>query len=168
MSNTTISEFKFLEKFSTERKAVKFFEKSRWKNGRFCPYCGSKSTYPHKSRKFFYHCREATCHKQFSCRVNTVMQSSKLPVKMWLYTMYKVSVARKGISSIQLAKQLGITQKSAWFMLQRIKEACGNNPELLGGIVEIDETFVGGLEKKTSMKVRNFIQEEGQQENPVY
>ena len=61
--------------------------------------------------------------------------------------MYKISVARKGISSLQLAKELGITQKSAWFMLQRIKEACGNKPELLSGIVEIDETYIGGLEK---------------------
>ncbi len=75
------------------------------------------------------------------------MQSSKLPVKMWLYAMYKVSVARKGIASLQLAKELGITQKSAWFMLQRIKEACGNDLEQLAGVIEIDETYIGGLEK---------------------
>ena len=76
------------------------------------------------------------------------MQSSKLPVRMWLYAMYKVSVARKGISSLQLAKQLGITQKTSWFMIQRIKEACGNETDtMLSGIVEIDETYIGGLEK---------------------
>ena len=147
MSKTTISEFKFLEQFSTEKKAVAFFEKSRWTAGRYCPFCGSVNTYPRKSKQFFYICRESGCRKQFSCKTNTVMQSSKLPVKMWLYAMYKVSVARKGISSLQLAKQLGITQKSAWFMLQRIKEACGNDPDTLSGIVEIDETYIGGLEK---------------------
>ena len=76
------------------------------------------------------------------------MQSSKLPVRMWLYAMYKVNVARKGISSLQLAKQLGVTQKTSWFMIQRIKEACGNDTDtLLSGVVEIDETYIGGLEK---------------------
>ena len=66
---------------------------------------------------------------------------------MWLYAMYKVSVGRKGISSLQLAKELGITQKSSWFLLQRIKEACGNDSKMLSGIVEVDETYIGGLEK---------------------
>ena len=112
MSKTTISEFKFLEQ-------------CRWKNGRYCLSCGSLKTYPHTTRKFYYHCKESTCRKQFSCKTNTMMQSSRLPVKMWLYAMYKVSVGRKGISSLQLSKELGITQKSAWFVLQRIKEACG-------------------------------------------
>ena len=147
MSQTTINESKFLEQFSTERKAVAFFEKFRWPDGRHCPYCGSLKTYPHKGRNFYYHCRESGCRRQFSCKTNTVMQSSKLPVKMWLYAMYKVSVARKDISSLQLAKDLGITQKSAWFMLQKIKEACRNNPDMLSGIVEVDETHVGVLEK---------------------
>ncbi len=147
MSKTTISEFKFLEQFSTETKAVAFFEQCRWKNGRYCPSCGSIKTYPHTTRKFYYHCKEKTCRKQFSCKTNTMMQSSRLPVKMWIYAMYKVNVGRKGISSLQLSKELGITQKSAWFMLQRIKEACGNDSKMLSGIVEVDETCIGGLEK---------------------
>lgn len=141
ISETTINEFKFLEQFSTETKAVAFFEKSRWPDGRYCPHCGSFKTYPHKTRKFYYHCKGSKCRKQFSCKINTVMQSSKLPVKMWLYAMYKVSVACKGVSSLQLARELSITQKSARFMLQRIKEACGNDPDTLSGIVEINETY---------------------------
>ncbi len=152
MSKTTVSEFQFLEQFNTEEKAVQFFERARWPMGRHCPHCGSFDTYPNKSRKFYYRCRERECRKQFSCKNNTVMQASNLPVKVWLYTMYKVSVARKGISSLQLAHELGISQKSAWFMLQRIKEACGNNAEELGGIVEVDEIFVGGLEKNKHEK----------------
>ena len=148
MSKTTISEYTFLERFNTEEKAVEFFEALRWKEERTCPNCGCSDTYPHKTRKFYYHCRSPKCRNQFSCKTGTVMQSSKLPVRMWLYAMYKVSVARKGISSLQLAKQLGITQKTSWFMIQRIKEACGNDPDtLLSGIVEIDETYIGGLEK---------------------
>ncbi len=148
MSKTTISEYTFLERFNTEEKAVEFFETLRWKDGVVCPNCGSGDTYPHTSRKFYHHCREKECRLQFSCKTGTVMQSSKLPVRMWLYAMYKVSVARKGISSLQLSKQLGITQKSSWFMIQRIKEACGNDTDtMLSGIVEIDETYIGGLEK---------------------
>ena len=148
LSKAIISEFQFLEQFNTEEKTVKFFEATRWPDGRYCPYCGSVDTYPHKSRKFYYHCRERQCRKQFSCKHNTIMQSSPIPVKTWLYTMYKVSVARNGISGLQLAKELGITQKSALFMLQRIKEACGNNPELLSDIAQIDETYIGELEKR--------------------
>ena len=148
MSKTTISEYSFLDRFNTEEKAVEFFECLRWKDGVSCPKCGSVNTYSHTSRKFYHHCREKDCRLQFSCKTGTVMQSSKLPVRMWLYAMYKVSVARKGISSLQLAKQLGITQKTSWFMIQRIKEACGNDTDtMLSGIVEIDETYIGGLEK---------------------
>ncbi|MXX09806.1 MAG: IS1595 family transposase [Nitrospira sp. SB0667_bin_9] len=141
----TISEFEFLSRFDTEAKAVAFFESVRWKDGRTCPHCDHQHTYPHKTRQFFYHCR--ACRKQFTCKVHTIMHASPLPVKMWLFAMYKVSVARKGISSLQLSKQLGITQKSAWYMLHRIKEACGGDQGPLSGIIEVDETFIGGKAK---------------------
>ncbi len=75
------------------------------------------------------------------------MQSSKLPVKMWPYAVYKVSISHEGVSSLQLAKEFGISQKSAWFMLQRVKETCGNDNDTLSGIVKVDETYIGGLEK---------------------
>jgi hypothetical protein len=69
-----------------------------------------------------------------------------VPLHKWLYAMYLLVTARKGISSLQLAKQIGVTQKTAWFMLQRLREACGNDPTKLAGIVECDETYVGGKE----------------------
>ena len=85
------------------------------------------------------------------------MHASPLPVKLWLYAMYKVSVARKGISSLQLAKEIGVTQKTAWYLLQRIKEACGNESGPLSGVIEIDETYVGGKarNKHASKRVKD-------------
>lgn len=79
------------------------------------------------------------------------MERSHVPFVSWLYTMYLMTTARNGISSLQLSKELGITQKSAWFMLQRLREACGNDKSggegFLSGIVEADETYFGGKEK---------------------
>ena len=153
MPKTTISEFKFLQRFDTEDKAVSFYESIRWESGRTCPHCDSPDTYRHKTRPHFYHCRG--CRKQFTCKVNTIMHASPLPVRVWLLAMYKVSVARKGISSLQLAQELGITQKSAWHMLHRIKEACGGDQGPLNGIIEIEETYIGG-------KARNKHKSKGQ------
>jgi len=113
MSKTTISEIELLEVFSSEDKAVKFCETHRWRGGRYCPCCGSKDK----------------CRKQFTCKTNTVMHASNLPVRIWLCAMYKLTVSRKGMSSLQMAKELGITQKSSWFVIQRLKEACGHREE---------------------------------------
>ena len=141
----TISEFEFLDKFNTEDRAVRYFESKVWENGRCCPSCGSIDTYNHTTRKYYYHCR--TCRKQFSCKTNTIMQSSPIPVRKWLYTMYKISVSRKSISSLQFSKEIGVTQKAAWHMLQRVREACSNQGVTLSGTVEVDETYIGGKEK---------------------
>lgn len=80
-------------------------------------------------------------------RTGTIFERSHVPLHKWIYAMYLLVTARKGISSLQLAKEIGITQKSAWFVLHRLREACGGDLEKLQGIVEIDETYVGGIEK---------------------
>lgn len=79
-------------------------------------------------------------------RTGTVMERSKIPLVKWLHAMYLLATSRKGISSVQLSKELSIRQASAWFLLHRLREACGKNLDVLRGIVEVDETYVGGIE----------------------
>jgi transposase-like protein len=97
----------------------------------------------------YYRC--PICRLVFTVRNGTIMERSHIPLDKWLYAFYRVLTARKGISSLQLAKEIGITQKSVWFLLQRIREACGkkddeNQDGFLQGIVEADETCIGSKE----------------------
>lgn len=142
MCQVTISERELFTLFATEERAVAFFEAIRWPHGRACPACESDDTLPKKVRPFFYLCR--TCGKQFSAKFGTVLQASPLPMTTWLHAMYKLVVARKGVAALQLSKELGITHKAAWHLVHRLKEACLAHPESLSGVVEVDETYVGG------------------------
>ncbi len=140
----TISVYEFLKKFPDEKTAILYIEDLRWKDGVVCPLCGGVRT--SRLRDYRYHqCKD--CRGKFTVRTNTVMHRSKIPANIWLYAMYLVQVSRKGISSLQLSKEIGFTQKSTWFMLQRIREACSGDSGKLLGIVEIDETYLGGKEK---------------------
>jgi transposase-like protein len=89
------------------------------------------------------------CRKNFSIRIGTIFEASHIPLHKWLYAMYLIVTSRKGISSMQLSKEIGITQRSAWFLVQRIRAACGNDDvkKILSGIVEVDEAYFGGIEK---------------------
>ncbi len=140
----TLSMYSFMKTFPNEDSAREFIEKQIWNNTPICPKCSSEKVYYRKNRGG-YRCGD--CNKDFTVRTGTIFENSRLPLHKWLYAMYLVVTARKGISSLQLSKELDITQKSAWFLMQRIREACTNNTELLSGIIEIDETYIGGLEK---------------------
>ncbi len=96
-------------------------------------------------KRGFYRCNQ--CKEDFTVRTGTIFERSHVPLHKWIYSMYLLVTSRKGISSMQLAKEIGITQKSAWFVLQRLREACGNDDTLLRGVVEIDEAYFGGKEK---------------------
>ena len=148
MSKSTISVFQLFEKFPDQETARTYLEEKRWGETVTCPHCGSqKITKRQGSRLGYFRCQ--TCKQEFTVRTNTIFERSHIPLHKWIFAIYLVFTSRKGISSIQLSKELGITQKSAWFMLQRIREACkdDNDDDFLGGIVEIDETYVGGREK---------------------
>ena len=140
-----ISVFDFFQLFPDEDEAMRYLENLRWEDGTFCPHCEGERITKLK-RRWFYLCKD--CRKKFTVRTDTVFQRSHIPLNKWLYAMYMLETARKGISSVQLSKELGITQKSAWFMLHRLREACDVEAIPLSGEVEIDETFVGGSKSR--------------------
>ena len=103
----------------------------------------------------YHQCKE--CRQKFTVRTGTIFERSHIPLDKWLYAMYILETARKGVSSLQLSKELGITQKATWFMLHRLREACGGVEAMpIEGVAEVDETYIGGKErnKHASKKLR--------------
>jgi transposase-like protein len=142
MSRSTISTFQLFAAFPDEGSARQYLEGRLWADGVKCPECKGKERITIR-KDGYYRCN--ACKLDFTIRTGTIFERSHVPLHKWVYAMYLVVTARKGISSLQLAKEIGVTQKSAWFMLQRLREACSQNPDKLRGVVEVDETFVGGL-----------------------
>ncbi|MGI8951957.1 MAG: IS1595 family transposase [Chitinophagaceae bacterium] len=134
----------FQSHFDTDEKCKLHLEQSRWNGTPACPFCGSINICRFKTGKHF-NCRD--CRKNFSVTVGTIYENSKIALTKWYLATYILTNHSKGISSLQLASWLGVTQKTAWFLTHRIRQMLTNNaPELLDGIVEVDETYVGGSE----------------------
>ena len=144
MSRSTISTFQLFQMFPDAETARVYLEGRLWPHGPTCPVCGLGERITAR-KGGYYRCNQ--CKEDFTVRTGTIFERSHVPLHKWLYAMYLLVTARKGISSMQLAKEIGVTQKTAWFVLHRIREACGPSLEKLSGIVEIDETYVGGKEK---------------------
>lgn len=144
MSRSTISTFQLFAAFPDEETARAYLESRLWAGGVKCPECKGKERITAR-KNGYYRCNP--CKLDFTIRTGTIFERSHVPLHKWVYAMYLVVTSRKGISSLQLSKEIGVTQKSAWFMLQRLREACSQNGDKLRGIVEIDETFIGGLER---------------------
>ncbi len=137
----------FQKHFNTDEKCREFLELQRWNGTPACPCCGSVNVKRFATNNKIFKCKEKECRQKFSVTVGTIYENSKLPLTKWFLATYILSVHSKGISSLQLASWLGITQKTAWHLNHRIRKMLSNNaPELLEGICEIDETYVGGKE----------------------
>jgi transposase-like protein len=143
MSKSTISTFQLFEMIPNQEAARLYLEARLWPNGVKCPVCGLGERIGVR-KDGFYRCNQ--CKEDFTVRTGTIFERSHIPLHKWIYAMYILLTARKGVSSMQLAKEIGITQKSAWFMLHRLREACGGDFGDLAGIIEIDETYFGGKE----------------------
>ena len=143
MSKSTISTFQLFEMIPDAETARQYLEARLWPNGVTCPTCAGQDRITTRKDGFF---RCNKCQSDFTVRTGTIFERSHVPLQKWIYAMYLVVTSRKGISSMQMAKEIGVTQKTAWFMLQRLREACAGKMDKLSGLVEIDETFVGGKE----------------------
>ncbi|WP_018620216.1 IS1595 family transposase [Spirosoma luteum] len=134
------------ERFPDELSCKRYIAKLRWNGQPVCPHCGNKK----KSYAFSngdYKC--ATCRKHYTVRIGTIFEDSKVPLKKWLIAAYLITAHKKGISSHQLGRDLDVTQRTAWFMLHRLKHAMKTRTfdVPLEGVVEADETYVGGKER---------------------
>ena len=138
--------FAVMDMFPNEEAARLWIESIRWPDGAACPTCGSVNyaeTPKHPTMP--YRCRD--CRRHFSVRKGTVMQSSHITLRQWAIVIYMAVTSLKGVSSMKIHRELGMTQKSAWFLIQRVREFFGSDAAVFFGPVEVDETYVGGLEK---------------------
>ena len=135
-----------IQQFSDENAVERMFIEARWPGGVACPKCGSVNVQERPTRKPQpFRCRD--CRKDFSVKTGTVMEGSNLQLSKWAIAAYLMTTNLKGVSSMKLHRDLGITQKSAWHLAHRIRKAWETDGGLFSGPVEVDETYVGGKEK---------------------
>lgn len=137
-----------IEQFRSEEKCREYLEDLRWPDGVRCPRCGCESTSWIEKRKQ-HECNEDSCRYQFSVTAGTVFHDSHLPLWKWFLAIYLIGESKKGISAKQLERTLGVSYKTAWYLGHRVRSAMEEgSPVPLKGIVEIDETWVGGLKRQ--------------------
>jgi len=144
------------EAFPTERAAVDHLAQLRWPSGPVCPSCGTMDRYYRIHLR--YKC--AYCKSFWSVRKDTIFEDSKISLRKWFAGIYLFMVSRKGVSSLQLRRQLGLSKQAAWFMLSRLRQVADNMAaEVLEGIVEVDECYVGGRNKNrhADKKFENWV-----------
>ena len=146
-----------IKNFSDEQKCIDLLVQMRWNGCPICPYCNSDKWYKIEGGKRFK-CANKECYKKYSVTVGTPMKASNIPLTTWLPAIYLVTSHKKGISSCQLAKDLGTSQKTAWFMIHRIREMHREKQLFpLKNTVEIDEIYIGAKMKNMSHKQRAAI-----------
>ena len=137
-----------------EKSATEFMEKQRWGDHPCCPHCGSLAVYQMKDAKtgerqknFRWRCHD--CKQQYTVRVGTVFEDSRIPLRHWCYGFYRAATSKKGVSALEIHRQTGLSYKSSLFLLHRIRYAMdAQDIEPLSGVVEVDEVFIGGKPRR--------------------
>ena len=141
-----VSLYELMNRFETEQDAMEYIESRRWPDGRVCPECGFKETSKASHKTMPYWCKP--CRKYFSVKTGTLMEGGRIEYKKWLMAIYQLSTSLKGVASTKLGNEIGVQQRTAWFLNHRIRTAWANNAsQLFGCEVEVDETYIGGMEK---------------------
>ena len=155
---------KLMKMFPDNETAEAWFAQQRWGNEPACPHCGSTNVQAGaKHPTMPYRCR--SCRKRFSVRIGTVMQDTKLDYQIWAMAIYILNVGIKGTSSMKLHRDLDVTQKTAWYLTHRIREAWNYDLGHFNGPVEVDETYIGGKEKNKHADKKTQCRARGRWQN---
>jgi len=158
------------KQFPTQKSCIKYLEKLRWGKTPVCVYCGSSNTNLLK-KEDRHHCNG--CRKSFNVTVGTIFHGTHVPLQKWFLLISLMQNAKKGLSSLQASRDIEISQTTTWSMMHRIRKAMGSDNSLLSGIIEMDETYVGGKPRKDNKKEdddeKTLVaqEEEGQRKPPL-
>jgi transposase-like protein len=170
MENEELSIVGLAERFPNSLAAAEYLESIRWPDDPVCPHCGESKRKPYRLKsqtRRLWKC--AACRKQYTVTVGTIFESSHIPLHKWLWAFYLLCSSKKGMSAHQLHRMLGVTYKTAWFMFHRVREAMKEEPfqRRLSGVVEADETYVGGEERNRKRKDKQKKTGRGVSKTPV-
>ncbi len=151
--------------FNTEEKCFEYLVNQRWPKGICCPYCGKDKVYNTKRKKTngvvvqAFKCANSKCYKKFTPVTGTYMEGTKIELRLWIAAFYLITSHKKSLSSVQLGKFLNTSQKTGWFISQRIRSALSiEAPDKLGGVVEMDEVYIGSNKNDKGTGVRGRSQ----------
>ena len=150
------------DKFPTNEAAREWLESLLWPNGAFCPHCGSFNVQCDiKHPRMTHRCRDCANRPMFTVRIGTVMEGTKMAYRIWAIGIYLYTTNIKGVSSMRLHRELGISQKAAWFMLHRLRKAAEMETGLFSGPIEVDETYFGGKRRNMHNRKRAGLEGRG-------
>lgn len=160
--------FDFMTKFPTEKAVVKYFLKIRYNDVLICPHCGSKVRVQYRNDNLKL-CNCHNCNNTFSPFKNTIFEKSSTDLRKWFYAIHLFLNSKKGISGLQLQREIGVTYKTAWRMLKQIRSAMGNTDmsKAFEAMVEIDETYIGGKPRKMNGETEPSKRGRGTKKTPV-